>query len=292
MTLPLWNIPLEVIDQTGNAVTGAQVNITLRVGSSVATVYTSESGSATLTQPLLTDSNGRVNGWLLPGKYIAAITFEGSSFSQAFDALPYDYELPRLIPGSIITAAETLPVNALTPVNATSGALTETLPTGQTAGIWIAVQKTDSSTNVVTISGSIRGSAGTINLQLLNETVILIADSAGSWWPSASHKTLSSLDARYTLLADSGWVTMTGLGSGWTAGSPAPAYRKIGNIVYLRGSFSASSSSTTGFTFPSGFMPAQNWIASSNLFFISSGGAFTASSSGAHYIDGEIFLIN
>lgn len=108
---------------------------------------------------------------------------------------------PLLIPVTPpVTAGAALAVNRLTPVDATAGPLTMTLPTGQPAGAPIACQKTDASTNAVTVSGSIRGVNTTITLVLLNETIDLIADAAGSWWPSASHKTLGSLDGRYTLL--------------------------------------------------------------------------------------------
>ncbi len=98
-----------------------------------------------------------------------------------------------------VTTAGALPVGQHTPVDTTAGALTMTLPTGQAAGRLISVEKYDSSTNVVTVSGSIRGSAGTIGLVLQHETVLLESDGSGSWWPFAGHKTLASLDTRYTL---------------------------------------------------------------------------------------------
>lgn len=96
-----------------------------------------------------------------------------------------------------VTSGGAVPVNELTPVNALSAPVPMTLPTGQSQGTWAAVQKTDTSTNAVTISGSIRGVATSITLVLANETVWFTVDSLGSWWPLASHKTLGSLDARY-----------------------------------------------------------------------------------------------
>lgn len=62
-------------------------------------------------------------------------------------------------------------------------------------------------------------------------------------------------------LIDTGWITFAsiGFGSGWQAGDTTPSYRKIDNIVYLRGCVErASGTGTTAFTFPSGFRPTQN----------------------------------
>jgi hypothetical protein len=101
------------------------------------------------------------------------------------------------LPGvaAVTTAAGPLAVQKHNPVNAAGGAKTMTLPTGQPEGTQISVEKTDASGNAVTISGSVRGSAGTIALTYQRETLLLHADSAGSWWPVAGHRTRASLDA-------------------------------------------------------------------------------------------------
>lgn len=102
---------------------------------------------------------------------------------------------------STVTSAGTLVTRKLTPVDATAAALTEKLPTGAAEGTPIAVEKNDATTHEVTVEGSIRGSASSIKLRLSHETVYLIADSAGSWWPVSSHKTLSSLETIFFLKA-------------------------------------------------------------------------------------------
>lgn len=103
-----------------------------------------------------------------------------------------------------VTSAGTLANNAHTPANASAGGFTLSLPTGQSAGSVISVEKTDSSANAVTVSGNIRGqSAQSLTLTLFREAMVFIADAAGSWWPCAGHKTLSSLDSRYPLTTDS-----------------------------------------------------------------------------------------
>jgi hypothetical protein len=105
---------------------------------------------------------------------------------------------PRQLVAAIVTANGTLTVNKLTPVNATAGALTQQLPPGQPEGSLIACEKTDATGNMVTVEGNIRDTASTsIALKLQHETVLLEADATGSWWPLASHKTLSSLEALF-----------------------------------------------------------------------------------------------
>lgn len=97
-----------------------------------------------------------------------------------------------------VTAPGALAVNKLTPVDATAGAVAMTLPTGQAEGTQIAVAKVDNSTNAVTITGNVRGTAAqTVSLALYREGMLFRADSAGSWWPISDHKTLASLDARF-----------------------------------------------------------------------------------------------
>ena len=72
-----------------------------------------------------------------------------------------------------------------TPVDATSGAVTVTLPSvsASNVGAKLSVEKIDTSANAVTVSGSIRGTASTLTLTTKGAAVELLADSAGSWWP-------------------------------------------------------------------------------------------------------------
>lgn len=109
--------------------------------------------------------------------------------------------LPQVI--ATTTTAGALTAGKTTPVDATAGTKAMTLPTGQADGTVIAVYKYDSNTaNPVTITGNIRGVAGTTHtLTDQNETVVYVADSAGSWVPTASHKPRSMLDRLYLTLA-------------------------------------------------------------------------------------------
>lgn len=95
-------------------------------------------------------------------------------------------------------ADATLAKGKHTPVNASAASRTMTLPTGATEGVLISVEKTDTSSNTVTITGNMRGvSASAVTLTSQNETRIFMADSTGSWWPQADHRSKASLDAAY-----------------------------------------------------------------------------------------------
>ena len=111
---------------------------------------------------------------------------------------------PLLAVAPTVTSNATLAASTHTPVDATNGPVTMALPTGQSKGSLVTVEKLDGTTNAVTVSGSIRGAAGTINLVLAHETVAFLADINGSWWPLVGHKTLSSLQAIFAPLSGAG----------------------------------------------------------------------------------------
>jgi hypothetical protein len=70
-----------------------------------------------------------------------------------------------------VTASGALVPGKHNPVDASGGAKTMTLPTGQAEGATIGVEKLDSSANAVTVTGSVRGTAGqSISLPWAHET--------------------------------------------------------------------------------------------------------------------------
>jgi hypothetical protein len=83
-------VPITVIDLSGNGVSGAAVRVQNRVGGADATLYTSESGPTTAANPTTTDSYGRVSAWVTaPGQYNALVSGTGiTSYTQPFDAVP------------------------------------------------------------------------------------------------------------------------------------------------------------------------------------------------------------
>lgn len=95
--------------------------------------------------------------------------------------------VPREVVATV-TASGVLVAGTHTPVNASSGNKTLTLPTSVTAGAHLSVEKADASANTVTVSGSIRGGASTIVLSGQYESVELIANTDGtSWYPVANN---------------------------------------------------------------------------------------------------------
>lgn len=119
-------------------------------------------------------------------------------------------------------------VNSHTPADASGGAVTLALPTGQPQGSEVGVEKYDGSTNTVSITGSIRGvGSSSLVLKLQFESVRFRADSAGSWWPIAGHKTLSSLQAQFPSTARTRGHAIAGsrlwarCGDSFTAGTGA-----------------------------------------------------------------------
>jgi hypothetical protein len=60
-------------------------------------------------------------------------------------------------------------------------------------------------------------------------------------------------------LEDTGWVTISSFSNSYS-GSGSPAYRKINNVVYLRGRVSGGTANTTAFNLPSGYRPAVDTV--------------------------------
>lgn len=104
-------------------------------------------------------------------------------------------ELPRTI-ATTFTANGTLVAGTHTPVDASSGTRTVSLPTPTHVGSSLSVEKRDASTNAVVIGGSIRGATTTISLAWQYETLTL-RWSGSTWVPTEGHKTKASLDAAY-----------------------------------------------------------------------------------------------
>jgi hypothetical protein len=111
--------------------------------------------------------------------------------------------LAETLPGLTVVPVATagaLASDTLAEVNAASGTIALTLPAPTGGQQLIAVEKTDSSANTVTVTGTIRGvGATTLTLALQNESLLFYAYGS-SWYVMAGHKTLVSLDGRYVLL--------------------------------------------------------------------------------------------
>lgn len=105
-----------VIDTRGNAMHGVSVQVNTRAGAA-ATVYAAETGSTTLTNPLTTDSAGRIEGWLDEGSYnlVVAATDFTASYDQPIEAISAQSTATQ----TELDAFEALvPLRANQPVNA------------------------------------------------------------------------------------------------------------------------------------------------------------------------------
>jgi hypothetical protein len=123
------------------------------------------------------------------------------------DSLPLaglDARYQTLTDVAVTTSASgALVVGQHNPVDATGGVRVMTLANASKSGLWVSLEKFDSSVNAVSITGLIRGVGGTtITLVRQSETRLLVSKADGSWWPVASNKSTSSL-----LYTDLGIVT-------------------------------------------------------------------------------------
>ena len=80
-------IPEAVITTAGAAVSGASVQVNVRSSGAAATVYTSATGGATVANPISTDVNGRIEGWLEEGAYDLVVSGTGiTTYTQRLEA--------------------------------------------------------------------------------------------------------------------------------------------------------------------------------------------------------------
>lgn len=94
-------------------------------------------------------------------------------------------------------------------VDATAGNKTPALPTPTAVGQLLSVEKTDSTSNTVTISGTIRGTSTSVALVYQYESIVFEAESLSSWRPIAGHKTLAQLNGTFVATLNAGLI-------GWT----------------------------------------------------------------------------
>jgi len=82
-------IPLTITDLAGNSIAGASVQVRKRTDGTLTTIYQAETGPASVTNPIFTDSRGRCNGWVERGKYNATISASGlETYTEIFNAAP------------------------------------------------------------------------------------------------------------------------------------------------------------------------------------------------------------
>lgn len=108
----------KIVSSNLQPVSGASVQVNVRSTGSPATVYAGETGGTTVSNPLVTDANGRVNGWVDEGSYVLGISGSGiTSYNQPYEATRGDMSIA--IPGSRVNV-NTLPGDRLTDASVTA----------------------------------------------------------------------------------------------------------------------------------------------------------------------------
>lgn len=112
-------VPVVVISAaTGSAISSASVRVKIRATGADATVYAAATGATTVTNPLTTNAQGRVSGWVDRGNYTATITGTGiTTYDEEFESSPAgdrdidDLWLPADASASIGTSLTASPAN-------------------------------------------------------------------------------------------------------------------------------------------------------------------------------------
>jgi hypothetical protein len=107
----------KIVSSNLQPVSGASVQVNVRSTGSPTTVYSGETGGTTVSNPLVTDANGRVNGWVDEGSYILGISGSGiTSYNQPYEAVRGDLSIA--IPGTRVNT-NTMPGDRLTDASIT-----------------------------------------------------------------------------------------------------------------------------------------------------------------------------
>ena len=61
-------------------------------------------------------------------------------------------------------------------------------------------------------------------------------------------------------LGDTGWITVESFSNNFVSGGNAPGYRRLNNVVYLRGNINNGTAGETAFTLPSSYRPATDFV--------------------------------
>lgn len=108
----------KIVSSNLQPVSGASVQVNVRSTGSPSTVYSAETGGTTVSNPLVTDANGRVNGWVDEGSYVLGVSGSGiTSYNQPYEAVRGDMSIA--IPGTRVNT-NTMPGDRLTDASVTA----------------------------------------------------------------------------------------------------------------------------------------------------------------------------
>lgn len=112
-------------------VAGASVQVNLR-GGGAANVYAAAAGGAPVPNPLTTDSEGRIEGWVEEGSYDLVVSAGGASYTQAFEGWSGSTQS-----GSVRTQQGPLTQAAVDALIAPGATLYETDAAGNVVAEWV-----------------------------------------------------------------------------------------------------------------------------------------------------------
>lgn len=87
MALQRIQITRKIQDTSGSAITGATVTVSTLPDNGTAVIYSNETGTATIVQPLLSDAEGDINGWVELGDYSIFVQSTSGSVTSRFYGL-------------------------------------------------------------------------------------------------------------------------------------------------------------------------------------------------------------
>jgi len=101
---------------------------------------------------------------------------------------------------SVNTNGTTATADQLTPVDDSAESRPIKLPTELGAGHLIGIEKSSAEAHEVSVEGNMRGEAAqTIKLRLGKQTIFLVTDASGSWWPISMYIPLATLSTDYVM---------------------------------------------------------------------------------------------
>lgn len=116
----------KIVSSNLQPVSGASVLVKLRSTGNPVTVFAGETGGTTVSNPLTTDANGRVNGWVDEASLVLTVSGSGiTTYNQPYEAVSASailaFDGARITASSIPSAA--LAANAVTSTKIASGAV-------------------------------------------------------------------------------------------------------------------------------------------------------------------------
>lgn len=116
----------KIVTSNLQPVSGASVLVKLRSTGNPVTVYAADTGGTTVSNPLVTDANGRVNGWVDEASLVLTISGSGiTTYNQPYEAINAQEFVTingaRISAGTVPTAA--LAANAVDTTKLATGAV-------------------------------------------------------------------------------------------------------------------------------------------------------------------------